>query len=320
MELVLKILKENRGQFVSGESLARLSGITRAGIWKQINRLRRNGYLIESSPRKGYRLLTSTPGLYPLELKDGLDTKVFGQIVYEDTEVDSTNNWARSLANRGALEGTLVIAESQTAGRGRMGRQWASASGQGLWFSLVLRPRISAPVLGGLTLLAAVIMAQTIQSVTGIQPQIKWPNDLIHNGRKLGGILAEMSGEMDLVNYLILGIGINVNHRPEDFPPELRGRAVSLQMIQPGNLSRKTLLQEFLRRFETAYYALPETGIAEAVRYAKLHSATVGKPVRINRGFGKVLEGEALDLETDGSLIVKETNGRIVRVFSGDSE
>jgi BirA family biotin operon repressor/biotin-[acetyl-CoA-carboxylase] ligase len=317
MEQVLKILKENRGEYVSGEILAQNSGITRAAIWKQLVRLREIGYLIESSPRKGYRLMSLTPVLHPLEIKDGLATKCFGQAIYQQLEVDSTNKWAKTLAGEGAAEGTLVIVENQTSGRGRLGRNWVSAPGLGLWFSLILRPKVSTSALAGLTLLTAVSMAKAIAKVAGVQTQIKWPNDITYNGRKLVGILAELSGEMDRVNYLVMGVGVNINHSESDFPPELAGMATSLKIIKGQDCSRCLVLQAFLKEFETAYTALPDLGISGLLAYAKLHSATLGKAVKVVQGEGFV-EGEAVDLETDGSLLLKKTDGTITRIYSGD--
>jgi len=320
MEQILKILKEKRGQYVSGEMLAQSSGITRAAIWKQLGRLRELGYVIESSPRKGYRLVKSTLTLLPLEIQDGLDTNCFGRAIYQQAEVDSTNKMAKLLAAKGAVEGTLVIAETQTNGRGRMGRNWTSTAGQGLWFSLILRPKINMAALAGITLLAAVSVAKAIHQVTGIQTQIKWPNDILYDGRKLVGILAELHGEPDLVNYLVLGIGINVNQTVDDFPPELTGTAISLKMIseEDGPLSRRLILQAILKEFEVAYDRLTTFGITEQLAYAKLHSATLGKMVRISQGVGRFVDGQAIALESDGSLLLKGADAEIIRIYSGD--
>lgn len=318
METIMRILKENPGKYISGEELAKISGMTRAGIWKQIVQLRENGYQIDSSPRKGYRLMGITSSLHPLEIRESLASKVFGQVVYYQAEVDSTNRWAKSLAEKGAPEGTVVVAESQSRGRGRMGRSWASALGLGLWFSLILRPKISASNLACITILTAVVMARAIRAVTGIQIYIKWPNDLIYEERKLGGILAEISGEMDQVNYLVLGVGINVNHTGSDFPPELADRAISLRLIKEGEISRVRILQLFLQEFEQAYFSITQTGLQDVVDYAKQYSATLGKQVTINQGFGRVLSGQAVDLEQDGSLWLKEPGGELIKIFSGD--
>ena len=317
LEKIIRILKENRDSFVSGETLAELSGITRAGIWKQINQLREMGYEIASSSRKGYRLL-QTPDLHPFEISEALDTSQFGREIFFQTEVDSTNRWAKRLAAEGAVEGTLVLAESQTQGRGRLGRSWASAPGKGLWFSVILKPKISPAELAGMTILTAVSMARAISDATGIQPLIKWPNDLVFQGRKMAGILAEVNGEADLVNYLIIGLGLNVNHIISDFPEELRSKAMSLRMIKGSQLSRRPILEEFLRIFEGNYQALPTNGLSEIIKYAKAHSATLGKKIQINQGYQRILTGEAVDLDYDGSLWLKEPSGEKVHVYAGE--
>lgn len=317
LKKIIEVLKEYSGSYVSGESLAELSGITRAGIWKQINQLREMGYKIDSSSRKGYCLL-ETPDLHPFEIVDGLTTRLFGREVFFQAEVDSTNRWAKRLAAEGAAEGTLVLAESQTQGRGRLGRSWSSVPGKGLWFSMILRPKINSAELAGMTILTAVSMAQAIIDVTGIQVLIKWPNDLVFKGRKLAGILAEVNGEADLVNYLIIGLGLNVNHEEDDFPEELKGLATSLRMIKGTELPRRPTLQEFLRIFEGNYQALSTAGLSDIINYAKLHSATLGKMVRINQGYNRTLIGEAVDLDYDGSLWLKEPSGEIVHVYAGE--
>lgn len=318
MEKILEILKAHRGVYVSGEVLAETGGITRAAIWKQIEQLREIGYRIDSSPKKGYCLTGITTALHPLEIKDQLAAKVFGRIVNYQPEVDSTNRWARELAVQGAAEGTLVIAESQTKGRGRLGRSWVSAPGLGLWFSLILRPKVNLTALAGITLFTAVAMARTIKTVAGVQVQLKWPNDLVYQGRKLTGILAEMNGEPDLVNYLVVGVGVNVNQGIGDFPPELYEKAVSLQLIKGAEVSRKQLLQEFLAVYEDGYHRLNGMGLSEAVEYARQNTATLGKRVKISQGFGRELTGTALDLEADGSLRLREENGVIRTVNVGE--
>ena len=317
MERIIKVLKDCRGKWVSGEELARLSGITRAGIWKRINQLREMGYRIESASRKGY-CLVGIPDLSPFEIRDGLKTQRFGRDIHYQDEVDSTNRLAKRLAVDGAREGTLVLAESQTQGRGRLGRSWVSTRGKGLWFSLILRPKISAADLAGMTILTAVSMAKAIYNTVGIRALIKWPNDLVYQDRKLAGILAEVNGEADLVNYLIIGLGLNVNQEEDDFPPELRPSAISLRMIHGYELSRRPILQEFLSIFEGNYAALSNGGLAEIIEYAKSYSATLGKVVRVNQGYHRTVTGEAVDLDCDGSLWLKESSGELLRIYAGE--
>lgn len=318
MKSVLDVLKTNQGNYVSGESLAKMSGLTRAAIWKQINQLRALGYRIESSPRKGYCLIMPTHVLHPFEIQEGLETRWMGKTIHYRDEVDSTNIWAKMLAKDGAPDGTLVIAEEQTAGRGRLGRTWASAKGCGLWSSLILRPQIPTSAIAGITVLTAVSMARAIFETTGIQVQVKWPNDLLYEGRKLAGILAELHGEMDRIHFLIVGVGLNVNQLSGDFPEELAERATSLRIIRGEILDRKSILQHYLKQFETAYCQMAEGNLQDVMDYARKHSATLGKRVTIRSGFGRELVGEALALDGDGSLWIRDTLGNEIKVFSGE--
>jgi BirA family biotin operon repressor/biotin-[acetyl-CoA-carboxylase] ligase len=318
LEKILELLKAHQDSFVSGEELARIAGMTRAGIWKQIEGLREAGYIIESSTRKGYCLSSRSDALSPLEIRHNLPTRRFGQVVYCQHEVDSTNAWGRRLAETGAPEGTVLVAERQTLGRGRMGRSWSSIAGRGLSFSFILRPRLSAAELAVIMILTAVCMARAVERVTGIGLAIKWPNDLMHEGRKLTGILAEMKGEMDLVQYLVIGVGLNVNHELSDFPAELADRAGSLRMIAGKPFLRSALLREFLVEFEKAYDGIAAGSLAAVIADARAHSATLGRRVTINQGFGKILTGQAEDLDQDGSLWLRTDSGELLRVNSGE--
>lgn len=319
MDNILQALKTHFGEYLSGEKLAKNSGITRAGVWKQIEHLRELGYTIESSPRHGYKLTALTPDLHPYEIQDGLATHVFGKEIFFQKEVDSTNRLARNLAYQGAREGTLVIAENQTQGKGRMGRRWDSKPGLGVWFSLILRPQVSMEALAGITILAAVVLSKAIDATCRFRPEIKWPNDLVFQGRKLAGILAEVSGEIDRIHYVVLGIGINVNHRADDFPPDLAEKAGSLAQSCTVGISRKLVLQTFLADFEKAYHNSFILGrMDEIIAFAKENSATLGKRVSVDQGFGKVHSGVARDLDNDGSLWLETASGGRVKIHSGE--
>jgi len=317
METLLKLLKANH-DYLSGEEIARQAGITRAAIWKQVEQLREMGYQIDSTPRLGYRLVGVLPDFNQYEFLDGLVTNCFGKKIYYLNEIGSTNEYARRLALGGALEGTLVVAERQTAGRGRMGKSWASAPGLGLWLTLILRPKTDLAALSGLTILTAVALAKAIARVTEIQVEIKWPNDLVYQGRKLVGILAELKGEMDLLHYLLLGVGLNVNQQVTDFPSELQEKATSLAQITKGKISRRILLQEFLYELENVYPLLGTEGMSELVAYARKHSATLGREVRINQGFGRIRTGRAMDLGIDGSLWLREESDKLIQINAGE--
>jgi BirA family transcriptional regulator, biotin operon repressor / biotin---[acetyl-CoA-carboxylase] ligase len=234
MEL-LNLLREAES-FVSGEILAARVGLSRAGVWKRLNRLKALGYVIEGEPRRGYRLVSAPDKLFPEEILYGLGTKTLRGPIYHFETTASTSDTAKSLGTRGAAEGALVVAETQTAGRGRLGRHWVSPPGTGIYASLLLRPPLPPNELPQITLSTAVAMVRALTRAVGITPGIKWPNDLILKGKKLGGILTEMETESDQIRYLVVGLGLNVN--TPDFPPELADTATSLFLEEGRSFSR----------------------------------------------------------------------------------
>ena len=203
-------------------------GLSRAAVWKRVHRLKAQGYVIEGSPRRGYRLLAVPDKLLPEEVLQGLKTRVFTGPVHHFETLDSTNDLAKELAVQGAPEGTVVVAEAQTGGRGRLGREWDSPPGVGLYVSLVLRPMLPPMELPQITLTTAVAVVRAVRRVAGVAPGIKWPNDLLLNGKKLGGILTEMETESDRIRHVVVGLGLNVNN--PGFPPELAATATSLTL------------------------------------------------------------------------------------------
>jgi BirA family biotin operon repressor/biotin-[acetyl-CoA-carboxylase] ligase len=228
-EAVLGAIREEQGQWVSGERLSMSLKVSRTTIWKQIKILQSEGYAIESSPKKGYRLSMIPDILSPEEVKDGLQTQLFGrEHYYYFKEIDSTNNYAKTLAADGHPEGTVVIAESQSSGRGRRGRQWYSDSGQGIFLSLILRPPLPVNELSRINMAIALAIVDALQEV-GIKSGIKWPNDILIKDRKIAGILTEAITDMDGIEFIVSGIGLNVNTLIEDFPAELRPIVTSVR-------------------------------------------------------------------------------------------
>ena len=245
---------------ISGEYLATQLGLSRAAVWKRVHRLKAQGYVIEGSPRRGYRLLAVPDKLLPEEVLQGLKTGVFtGPVHYFET-LDSTNDLAKALAVQGAPEGTVVVAEAQTSGRGRLGREWDSPPGVGLYVSLVLRPMLPPMELPQITLTTAVAVVRAVRRVAGLAPGIKWPNDLLLNGKKLGGILTEMETESDRIRHVVVGLGLNVNN--PGFPPELAATATSLALEAGRTFSRVNLLQAWLEEFEALYEPIFTPGVS----------------------------------------------------------
>ncbi len=230
---VLQVLR-GAADAISGERLAAQLGLSRAAVWKRVHRLQARGYVIEGSPRRGYRLLAVPDRLLAEEVLQGLKTRRFTGPVHHFETLDSTNDLAKQLAAQGAPEGAVVVAEAQTGGRGRLGREWNSPPGVGLYVSLVLRPMLPPMELPQITLTTAVAVVRAVRRVAGVAPGIKWPNDLLLDGKKLGGILTEMETESDRIRHVVVGLGLNVNN-PE-FPPELAATATSLALAAGGDV------------------------------------------------------------------------------------
>ncbi|MBQ1416338.1 MAG: biotin--[Selenomonas sp.] len=232
-------------------------------------------------------------------------------------EIDSTNNAAKRLAREGAAEGTVVVAESQTGGKGRLERQFFSPKGKGIWFSVVLRPKFLPQEAPKCTLLAAVAVARAMTEF-GLKPGIKWPNDLLYDNKKLVGILTEMSAEMDGINYIVIGTGINVNIAPEEFPEELRSVATSLSQMKGANLPRVKFLQAVLRALDDLYAKVQVEGFAPVLKEWRQYSITLGQEVKvIGVRDGEVYYGKAVDIDDEGALLVDTAAGR-QRVLAGD--
>ncbi|HJE92480.1 biotin--[acetyl-CoA-carboxylase] ligase [Anaerotignum lactatifermentans] len=315
MYRILELLRRQEG-FLSGEDIGRELSITRAAVWKGIKKLREEGYEIEAVTNRGYRLTNPETMYNKRELEQGLKTKTMGQTIYFYEETDTTNNRARELALEGAPEGTLVVAEKQTAGRGRRGKVWESPLGTGIWMSLVLRPQIMPAEASVLTLLCGLATAEAIEAETGLSAGIKWPNDILINGKKAVGILTEMDCEMSEVHFVIPGIGINVN--TASFPPEIAEIATSLYLECGKTVSRRRLVHRVLERLEEHYETFLRTGGFDAILedYRK-HCITLGKEVHV---LGREpFFAEALDITPEGELLVRRAdNGKEEVVFSGE--
>ena len=298
---ILKALRES-GDYLSGETLSKQLGISRVSIWKHIRSLKADGYIIEASPR-GYRLLSSPNSLLPYEFP-GLE-----QRIYYFQEIGSTMDAARELTKRGAGEGTIVIAEAQTHGRGRLSREWLSPEG-GIYFTLILRPKISPAYASRINLMAAVAVATTIRKLFGLKAELKWPNDVLIEGRKVCGILAEMDAETDVINFVNLGIGINANTSV----PRFEKRATSLKDALGKEISRKEFLSALLLEIKRRQALLMEEDLLE--EWKKL-SVTLNKDVKVIAP-GEVIVGRAIDVDTTGALIIMDMNGSLRNAVAGD--
>ena len=303
---------------VSGAQLAEQLAISRAAIWSRIEELRQAGYEIEAGPHFGYRLVSSPDALHADDLLARLGkTKVVGRDIRVFEETTSTNDVIDKLARDGVREGVVVFAESQTKGRGRLGRKWTSPTHKGLWFSILLRPALSPQETTQLTVASATALRRAIKNVAGISAEIKWPNDLLIGGKKVVGILTEMSAEVDRVRHVILGIGVDVNQDAAEFPPELRKIATSLKVETGAAISRAELATEILRELDFDYARICGGKFSAVADEWESGCATIGKNVSVQMGT-RFIRGRAEALDDDGALLVRTEHGHLERVIGGD--
>jgi BirA family biotin operon repressor/biotin-[acetyl-CoA-carboxylase] ligase len=313
---ILAILRQQQGKSVSGAELGRQLQISRTAVSKQVQKLRQAGYDIESTVSQGHRLMALPDLLRPEEVRSRLTTKVLGQELVYFSEIGSTNDEAKKRAVDGCPEGTLIITETQVGGRGRLSRGWFSPVAKGIWFSVVLRPPFPPQEAPKCTLMAAVALNQAIRDVTGVPCGIKWPNDILCNGRKLVGILTEMSAEMDAINHIVIGMGVNVNFLAEEIPSDLQEKATSLQIETGFPVSRIDLFVRILERLEELYLAVKTDGFSSVLAAWRQENITLNQMVTVIAP-DKTYTGKAIDIDTDGALLVA-TAGGIEKVLAGD--
>ena len=309
---IINFLKNSEG-YLSGEDISRELDISRSAIWKYMQELRRDGYEIVAVPHLGYQLKSSPDKLLAHEIQFGLKTKYLGKRIFHHETLGSTMDVAFRLGVEGEKEGILVCAEGQSKGKGRLGRNWSSPKGKGIYASILLRPQVSPLQVSQLTLLSAVAVCEGLRRATDISVTIKWPNDILYEGKKVAGILTELSAEMDRVRFVVVRIGINVN-TPHSLLPQ---GAISLKQIAHKIFNRVYLLQEILLRLEYWYESYQEQGFERIISQWKEYSSMLGKRVRINDQNG-VIEGEAIDLDKSGGLIIQAERGKTIKHMSGD--
>ena len=313
---ILRLLKETAGGYLSSARLSAQLGISRAAIWKQIGVLREQGYAIDATPSKGYRLSAGLDRLFSEEIQDGLKTAIIGSEIVYFAETDSTNHRAALLAEGGGKDGTVIVAEAQSAGKGRLGRRWTSPSGVNLYLSIILRPAIAPRAAPLLTFLSSLATARAIELETGLRPTVKWPNDVLLDGCKVAGLLNEMNAETERVNYVILGIGVNLNMKKEQFPDDLRYPATSLALALQRPVDRVRFCRRLLREIDTLYRDYPagqETILAGWLAYFDL----LGKKVMVEEP-SRTVVGLVTGIAADGALLLALENGTSERILAGD--
>lgn len=312
-EQVLDILIENMDIHISGESISQQLGISRASVWKHINSLKKEGFEIESKSGIGYILLGKTDSsLTSYEIKRGLETEFIGQNIEYFKSIDSTNTFAKNIAPK-LDEGMVIISDEQSSGKGRVGREWISKENEGIYFSIILKPDIDIMNASFLTQVAGAAMVSSLEKM-GVESTIKWPNDIIVNGKKISGILTEMSAEIDQISYIVVGIGVNLYN--QSFEEEIESKATSLKK-EGYDIDKKEFLQKFFLEFEDLYKEFLSGDKESTISILRKKSAVLDKEVYIIDRTGKT-KVYARDIDENGNLLVEKENGSIETIFTGE--
>ncbi len=316
-EKIISTLLMAKGEPISGQKLADQLNISRTMVWKHLKTIEEDGYVIEAIKKKGY-ILKSTPDVVSKErISSFLETKQLGSHIVYYPVCDSTQNIAAEQARDGAPHGTVVITEEQTAGRGRLDRSWDSSANKGIWMSVIIRPEITPQYAPQFTLVSAVAITRAIEDLTGCRPDIKWPNDLLINGKKMTGILTELQADMDRVQSIIIGIGVNVNQEMEAFDESIQSIATSLKVETQKEVNRAALVAKilfYLEKYSTIYV---ENGFESIKLLWEMYSCTIGKRIRASM-LRETLEGVAMGITNDGVLQLRLDNGEVREIYSAD--
>ena len=322
---ILKLLKRAEDQYVSGEELSSILGMSRTAIWKRIDSIKEEGFDIEAVTKKGYRLIKGESGLTidtpygELAVLSEVTGSLIGQNLKFYQEIDSTNKALKKMAAQNAPEGTVILADIQSAGRGRRGRAWMSAPKLGIWMSILLRPNLHPSSVQTLTLAASVAVMKALEQLGIGGMGIKWPNDILINGKKVCGILTELSAEAERVDWVILGIGLNVNHSESDFQHDIASVATSLRLNVNKNteLDRSVIAARMIDELENVYRGFIEKGSSWIVEEWKKRNITLGNRVNIISQQGN-FSAEVLDITAEGKLIIKDEHGKVHEMLSGE--
>lgn len=315
--LILNTFKEKQDEFVSGQFISNQIKVTRTTVWKHIGGLRKKGYVILSVPSKGYKLIEMPDILSVADIKKRIKTNVIGKEILIFDEVKSTNDLTMEFAAKGSKEGLVVVAESQQHGKGRLGRQWVSPKGVNIYTSFLLRPEIppvNAPVL---TMMASLAAAEAIANTTGLETRIKWPNDILVNQKKISGILTEMNAEEEKINYVVIGIGINVNMKNEDFPENIRIPATSVMDSLGRKFDRSKLLCSLIESMDSNYEYLRKKGVMSVMSKWRPLCITLNKMIKVTSA-GGAITGVAEDVTKEGGLVIRIGEDSKKVIYSGD--
>ena len=316
---VLTFLKTHNTEYLSGQDLSDVLRISRVAVWKHIKKIQALGYTIESKQKEGYKLTTNSNLLLPWEIVSGIKTKILGQQAYYFDSIDSTQNQALKMADDSKNDGVIIIAEKQTGGRGRSGRRWISPKG-GIWLSIILHPKFDISITTLFPIASSLALSYAIEKTCGMSPSLKWPNDLTVNGKKLAGMLVDVSMQSNRIESLVLGVGINFNVNVKEIGKELKNTSnyygiVSLSE-QKNKVTAVELVQSFLLELEKIYELLNTNQTKKIISEWTKRSSTIGKKVEIDTVNGKI-KGEAIKIDEHGRLLIKN-KGKINKIIAGD--
>ena len=316
---VLNFLESHESEYLSGQDLSDVLKISRVAVWKHIKKIQTLGYKIESKQKLGYRLIDNTEKLLPWEITRDLKTQLIGKRVYYFEEIDSTQNFAQNIAADKKENGTIIIAEKQTSGRGRLDRKWTSPKG-GIWFSLIIHPKFDVSSSTLIPILSAVALSKSIKSVLDIETEVKWPNDITMNGKKVAGVLVDASFQTNSIDYLILGIGINFDIDTKKLEKRLTKTpnfyGIDSLREKEDKTPPKKLLKEFLLQFEKNLFQLDKGEKSKIIKEWTKRAAGIGKKITINTSNGKI-SGISQGIDNDGALKIK-TRNEIKKIYVGD--
>lgn len=314
---LIEILSEHKGEFVSGQELSEKLQVSRSAIWKHMNELKKDGYEIEGVAKKGYRIISLPKNVSENTIMWGLETKWLGKNIIHKESLDSTQTLAHQLALDGAKHGTIVVADEQTKARGRVSRKWFSPKGKSISMSLILRPNILPYLAPQLTLLTATVLANTLDQHCHVTPQIKWPNDILLNGKKVAGILTEMQAEQDTVLHVIIGIGMNINHDVNEIPEEIQHRATSLKIETGKEWAIVPIIQQILQMFEEKYDQYLISGFKDVKETWENYGFKINERLKITTG-KETWEAIFRGIGEDGALLAEKSDGKIEKIYSAE--
>ncbi len=314
---ILSLFRRNLGDFVSGREISQALNISRAAVWKQVELLRGLGFEIEAQRSRGYRLLDGPELLLAADILTGLPSERIGCAIECLEEVDSTNARAWQLAEAEAADGTVIIADRQSAGRGRLGRRWESPSKVNLYCSILLRPQIPVQQAPQLTFLSAVTVAETLNDLYQLPARVKWPNDILVGGAKIAGLLNEMNAETEQIHFVILGIGVNLNMTAEQFPEDILYPATSVLLETGKTIDRAEFIRSLLTKLDGYYSEFLREGFVPIRRRWESLCELMNSRVQVDQNPG-ILQGMVVGLDADGALRLQLDDGRVERILAGD--